>query len=155
MLHWRPPSDDRTDEVLTSFILRDPKSGKAYPTDGMALWLNALVFQRSDTNFVDPDLFMPERFLSRASPYFNHDVPDSIHDFPEGTFRVFERGPRSCIGQELALIEARVVLLMTMKRFAICAAYDEIGMVVDDGSRWKKPTGGKVLGDEAYQVCVI
>ena len=143
------------DEFLNSFVLRDPASGKAYPTDGMALWLNSLVFQRSATNFIEPDVFIPERFLSKSSPYFNLDVPESIHDFPEGTFRVFERGPRSCIGQELALVEARVVLLMTMRRFEIRAAYDEIEKVVDDGSRWKKPTGGKVLGDEAYQVCVI
>ena len=140
---------------MASFVLRDPKSGKVYPTDGVALWLNSLVFQRSATNFVDPDSFIPERFLSKSSPYFNADVPDSIHDFPEGTFRVFERGPRSCIGQELALIEARVVLLMTMRRFEIRAAYDEVEKVVDDGSRWKRTTGGKVLGDEAYQVYVV
>jgi len=152
VLPWEVSSGVRIDQLLFSFILRDPKSGKAYPTDNMALWLNALVFQRSATHFVDPDDFIPERFLSKSSPYFNANVPESIHDIPEGAFRVFERGPRSCIGQELALIEARVVLLMTMRRFEIRAAYDEVSKVVDDGSRWKKPTGGKVLGEEAYQV---
>jgi len=114
-----------------------------------------LIHHRSADNFVDPDAFIPERFLQKSSPYFNQDVPANIHDFPEGAFRPFERGPRHCIGQEMALIEARVVLLMSFRRFEFRSAYDELAKVVDDGSNWGKDLGGidmKVLGDEIYQV---
>lgn len=32
-------------------------------------------------------------------------------------YRPFERGPRSCIGQELVIVEMRVVLALTVRRF--------------------------------------
>lgn len=34
-----------------------------------------------------------------------------------GAWRPFERGPRNCIGQELATIEARVVMALVARRF--------------------------------------
>lgn len=117
--------------------------------------MNSLIHHRSADNFVDPDAFIPERFLSKSSPYFDPNVPANIHDFPDGAFRPFERGPRQCIGQEMALIEARVVLLMSFRRFEFRSALDELAKVVDDGSNWGRDRGGtglKVLGDEVYQM---
>ncbi|KAK5055348.1 hypothetical protein LTR84_013098 [Exophiala bonariae] len=48
----------------------------------------------------DAAVFRPERWLDE----------DYISKLPPGSWRPFERGPRNCIGQELALLEAKVVL---------------------------------------------
>lgn len=37
---------------------------------------------------------------------------------PPSAWRPFERGPRSCIGQELANLEVRVILACTVRRYA-------------------------------------
>ena len=56
-----------------------------------------------------------------------------------------EFGPRSCIGQTLALLELRIALVMTMREFAITPAYDD----------WDQshPRDGikEVNGNRAYQ----
>lgn len=48
----------------------------------------------------DALVFRPERWLDE----------DYMSKIPPGAWRPFERGPRNCIGQELALIEGKVVL---------------------------------------------
>jgi cytochrome P450 len=36
---------------------------------------------------------------------------------PVSAWRPFERGPRNCIGQELANMEARVIMACTLRRY--------------------------------------
>lgn len=48
----------------------------------------------------DAHVFKPSRWLDEE--YMSH--------LPAGAWRAFERGPRNCIGQELAIVEAKVVL---------------------------------------------
>lgn len=48
----------------------------------------------------DAAVFRPERWLDEAY----------MANLPPGSWRPFEHGPRNCIGQELALLEAKVVL---------------------------------------------
>jgi hypothetical protein len=55
----------------------------------------------------------------------------------------------------MALIEARVVLVMAFRKYEMTAAYEEREKVVDDGSTWGVEKGGadlKVLGETLYQV---
>jgi cytochrome P450 len=67
--------------------------------------------------FDSPTEFAPERHLSSVSSvtsgYIDHKA-----------FRPFERGPRACIGQGLAIDEIRVILLLTVREFDFecCAA---------------------------------
>lgn len=65
--------------------------------------------------------FVPERWLgdtdtSMASADADGSGLDA-NKIPISAWRPFERGPRNCIGQELANIEARVILACTMRRY--------------------------------------
>lgn len=93
--------------------------------------------------------FMPDRWLD------DHDInsaaldarDDSTQDsnkIPIGAWRPFERGPRNCIGQELANIEAKIILVCTMRRYDfIKVGYGEVelddkGMpTIDEKGRYK------------------
>ncbi|EDU41848.1 cytochrome P450 52A12 [Pyrenophora tritici-repentis Pt-1C-BFP] len=65
--------------------------------------------------------FIPERWFGNVdtgSAMANDDgvsVGDS--KLPSGAWRPFERGPRNCIGQELANIEARIILACVIRRY--------------------------------------
>jgi cytochrome P450 len=90
------------------------------------------------------NLFDPHRWLSSSSPsYSSSNTTTPSHttfspnqtytqSLPPGAFRPFERGPRNCIGQTLAVVEAVVVLC--------CVAR---GLV------FEKRDGGSGVGGEA------
>jgi cytochrome P450 len=67
--------------------------------------------------FDSPMEFAPERHLSSTSSATSSDIDHKA-------FRPFERGPRACIGQGLAIDEIRVILLLTVREFDFecCAA---------------------------------
>ncbi|KAK9234176.1 hypothetical protein V1525DRAFT_413900 [Lipomyces kononenkoae] len=48
--------------------------------------------------FPSPEKFMPERF-----------VPNVTVEVPRTAWRPFEKGPRNCVGQELALLESKII----------------------------------------------
>ena len=84
-----------------------------------------------------PDSFVPERWLASED--------DPLHPI-KGAWRPFEFGPRNCIGQELALLELKLVMVMTLRDFNITASYD----VEDHDQHGEKPR--TVNGERAYQV---
>ena len=102
------------------------------------------------------DSFIPERFMSYPDP----DLDPSIYNFNPHAWRPFEKGPRNCIGQELVLIELKVILALTLREFDFKPAYDECGgdVLANDGSLWAKEANFKdgpvqeCFGEEAYQV---
>lgn len=71
---------------------------------------------------------MPDRFLARAG------------SIPPGAWRAFEKGPRSCIGQGLALIEIKLALVVLCRRFDWELAYSKDSPTLP------------LMGDQAYQV---
>ncbi|KAI0894408.1 cytochrome P450 [Annulohypoxylon nitens] len=76
--------------------------------DGVMIYPIHSIIQRDPAIFGDTaDVFIPERWLDQ-------DATDKI---PAGAWRAFERGPRGCIGQELAMIEARVLVALTVRRY--------------------------------------
>lgn len=99
---------------------------------------------RHPKHFPNPHVFIPERFLSNGGS----------SDSSNPAYLPFSKGPRICIGQELALIEMKIILVMTLRRFDIRAAFEDLHMLKDDGSYWPNDESGiqEVYGDEAYQV---
>ncbi|OKL56065.1 hypothetical protein UA08_08623 [Talaromyces atroroseus] len=92
------------------FFLTDPTTGDRYPTNGMMVFGCSAVVHRKEAFWPEPHKFMPERWL----------VPEghALHP-PRSAFRAFEHGPRNCIGQELAQLELRAILAMTVRDFDI------------------------------------
>lgn len=78
------------------------------PLNGTVLYINHHIIQRS-TKTWGPDAheFRPQRWLDK----------DYMSRIPPGAFRPFERGPRDCIGQELAMLEAKIALALTVRKF--------------------------------------
>ena len=57
--------------------------------------------------FKDPETFTPERFLN-INPYEKN----------PGSYFPFGLGPRRCIGEEFALIEAKIIFSAVVKNFS-------------------------------------
>ncbi|KAK8004008.1 hypothetical protein PG989_003727 [Apiospora arundinis] len=98
-IRWAPPG--------SGFTVTTPDGG-TYNLDGCWIYLNHNLIHRDRSVYGDSvDDFEPERWLlsSRA------DAP------PVSSWRPFERGQRSCIGQELANIEIRVIVAMLAQRY--------------------------------------
>ncbi|KAH3912265.1 hypothetical protein HBI56_005760 [Parastagonospora nodorum] len=142
---WTPGSSVRMGRK--GFFLTDPKSGEKFDTDGLMIWMVSMATHR-DAKIWGPDVdeFKPERFLpqneGKVDPY---------------AWRPFEKGPRNCIGQELALIEMKVVLAMTLREFDFKTSYEELGALMGDGTLWAKDASFRsgpmeVFGERMHQV---
>jgi cytochrome P450 len=97
-------------------------NGENVCIDNVILYLCGHLIQRDRNVYGDTaDDFVPERWLgdSDTSEQTNEDAMDAKGEkkIPAAAWRPFERGPRSCIGQELANIEARVILAVIARRY--------------------------------------
>ncbi|KAK8097727.1 cytochrome P450 [Apiospora kogelbergensis] len=99
------------------FSLLAPDTGVRYPTDGFVLFACTKASHVNPNVWPEPLAFRPERFTTR-------DEADPLLP-PKNAFRPWELGPRNCIGQELASLEIRLVLALTVREFDIAPAYSE------------------------------
>ncbi|KAK5108862.1 hypothetical protein LTR62_007752 [Meristemomyces frigidus] len=132
------------------FFVHDPKTGEALPTDGFMCWAVNVGLHRSPRYWPDPHAFRPERHLHSTG-----DKKDDSANFTSNPAWVaFSKGIRNCIGQELAVIETKVILAMTVRTFDFYSAYDEVVELKGDGSGYFSETDGvqTQFGDEAYQI---
>lgn len=142
---WPAASSTRTG--WPGFMLRDPETGNALPTDGILVWVVHYAQHRSERIWGETaNVFDPSRFL-----------PENAASLPESGWRPFERGPRNCIGQDLALLEARIILALVVRRFEFQTAFDSLDELKNDGSFYAKDDGwrtGKqdLDGEEAYPI---
>ncbi|GAB1313761.1 hypothetical protein MFIFM68171_03971 [Madurella fahalii] len=108
----------------SGFIVQTPE-GQSFCLDGMVIYNCATIIQRDRRVFGETaNDFVPERWLGDKSGIMSagsQDEKDSQNDagrkFPAGAWRPFERGPRNCIGQDLATIEARVIVAAVARRY--------------------------------------
>lgn len=110
------------------FVLRHPDTGEHLPTEGMMIWPVDVGLGRSQRYWPDAAAFKPERYLDGS---WNKDawVP-------------FSKGVRNCIGQELAIIESKVILAMTLREFDFETAFAEVDKLKGDGTGYPCDTKG-------------
>jgi len=141
---WPPASSARQGQP--GFMIRDPETNETYPTEDCLVWIVSYAMHRSPKVWGETATkFEPTRFLRNK---------DKI---PDNGYRPFELGPRNCIGQELAMIESRVILALVVRRFDFSTAYDRLDELKNDGShyatdpKWRR--GRQDLdGEAAYQI---
>ncbi|KAL8998656.1 MAG: hypothetical protein Q9169_002316 [Polycauliona sp. 2 TL-2023] len=93
---------------------------------GLQIYPSLYLIQRNP-NIWGPDAhdFNPGRWLDEAY----------VANLPVGAYRPFERGPRNCIGQALAMLEGTLVLVAVARGFA----FEKVGLtgraMVDGGKK--------------------
>lgn len=92
----------------------DPRTGIRHTLEDAHIWPLSHMMHRNKRFFPEPMQFIPERFIPHRSPF-----PDAELFTPAGknAFQPFSVGPRNCIGQELAMIESKIVLALTAREF--------------------------------------
>lgn len=119
-----------------NFSVTDDAS-RSFPTAGFLVWDDPQTIHRDPTYWLRPDDFLPERWLVAAG--------DPLHPI-KGAWRPFSHGPRNCIGQELAMIEMKLIIVMTARRFDIHLAYGDLDRA--EGTQNVK----SVYGERGYQI---
>lgn len=95
--------------VTRNVDAEDELSGHRVPKNSWVILHLKAVHHRT---YEDPEEFKPERFV----PGGEYDqLPDDVRPY---AFLPFTVGPRNCLGQYFALLEARVVLGLLLRRFA-------------------------------------
>lgn len=115
----------------SDFFLTHPTTGQKYPTENLMVYGTSFVSHRDEKHWPRVNEYLPERWLAREG--------DELH-VRRNLFRPFELGPRNCVGQEMAMLEARATLALTLRDFVIESVYDE-------GAQ-------EFLGEKAYQIRV-
>jgi hypothetical protein len=138
-----PASTLRGVPANSPLTFTDPKTGDKYPLAGCEIWPASHAIHRDEKYFPRPLDFIPERFMPPTSPEFAEFLaslpPDSPNNPPavhKDSWRPFEKGPRNCIGQELAVLETKVILALTVREFEFQCRYPqvEIDGKMNDGS---------------------
>jgi cytochrome P450 len=116
---WPPGASVRMSH--NGFTIRTP-AGEDVCVDECVIYLNHHIIQRDRTVYGETaEDFVPERWVGDSDPSSASSDEDShskgASQIPIGAWRAFERGPRNCIGQELANLEARVILACVMRRY--------------------------------------
>ncbi|KAF3356761.1 Ribosome biogenesis protein ytm1 [Verticillium dahliae VDG1] len=130
-------------DATVALIEKDPKrtnrleytnAGRAYPVEGVMVVPCAHTSHMDASLWGDPKVFRPERFLGEEGA--------ATHRY---AWRAFERGPRACIAQDLAMDELRVMLLLTARWF------DFETVVEGTSERVMYMDLDKLVGDLAFQ----
>ncbi|KAF2112620.1 cytochrome P450 [Lophiotrema nucula] len=103
-----------------------PLSSGSVSIAGLQIYPSPYLIQRNPNVWgADAHLFNPDRWLDDAY----------LGRLPVGSYRPFERGPRNCIGRELAMLEGMVVLVSIARGFQ----FEKVGLTgraaVGDGKK--------------------
>ncbi|KZL79216.1 cytochrome p450 52a11 [Colletotrichum incanum] len=135
-----------------NFHLQLP-DGTSLCVDGMVLYNCATLIQRDPEVYGSTkDDFVPERWLGNTdtSMATNEDEKAGISkagesEIPAAAWRPFERGPRNCIGQELANIEARVILASVVGKYQ----FEKVGL----GEATFDEKGNPIINEKGQHKC--
>merc|ERR1712078_583646 len=93
--------------ALSAFRIR---TGGFDIPEGQDILLSIYNLHRNPDVWEDPDAFKPERFD------LDGPVPNEINT--DYKYVPFSGGPRKCVGDQFALMEAQVILAMMLRRFS-------------------------------------
>jgi hypothetical protein len=133
-------------------IIPDPHTGQPLPIANWIFWPLSLLIHRNKRFFPDPESFVPERFMPSQTPY-----PEAELFTPAGedAWRPFEKGPRSCIGEQLAMIESKIILALLIPEFDFVAEVNGVVLkeqrgrpTISDAKQETKDTGKRQSGVE-------
>ncbi|OLN87586.1 putative sterigmatocystin biosynthesis P450 monooxygenase stcS-like protein 5 [Colletotrichum chlorophyti] len=119
-------------EGAPDLFLTQPATGERFPTDGFMLFISSPAMHRWEALWPEPDKMIPERWLVKEG--------DPLYPL-KSAFRPFELGPRNCIGQELAMMEMRLILALTIREYAVSPQYAEDAPLFfgEKGYQWMTP----------------
>jgi cytochrome P450 len=95
---------------------------------GVALY----VLHTHEQNWVDPLSFRPDRWLNDADGATAASVD-------AGAYLPFGAGPRRCVGEKLAVMEAKITLAAVVKDFRLLPVHDSVGMVQETTLKMAAP----------------
>lgn len=104
-----PPAWSLARTVISEFELR----GYKIPA-GANVVMSQWIMHRNPRYFADPEKFDPDRWL-----------PDRMQRLPRFAYFPFGGGPRQCIGNSFAMMEATLLLATIAQRFRFRAVPDE------------------------------
>lgn len=99
--------------VTRECIADDTIGGQDIPA-GSKIFINCKATHMNEKLWPEPNKFDPTRFEAKFNPW---------------NFMAFINGPRNCLGKDLALLEARIVLSLLVQRFEFSTADDKCGQV--------------------------
>jgi hypothetical protein len=155
----------------TGLFVTAPDDGKSYCLDGMIIYLCPTLIQR-DRAVYGPTCndFMPERWIGDSDTSMKTNSGLTVGDgrektaaaagsggekIPASAWRPFERGPRACIGQELANIESKIILACVARRYEFIKVGTGAIKRDADGNRVMGENGKFVAETELYSVSVF
>jgi len=105
-------------------------TNREFPLHGFSGWLSAPLVATDERYWVEPLKFIPERWT----------VPegDPLHPSNRDAWAPFSLGPRNCLGMELALMELRLVSVLTARVFDI----------EEDWTEWDRIRGEKATPND-------
>lgn len=148
-LRLYPPADS-TRQGSKDIVLSDPSdpTGRKHPTEGMFIAVSAHAMHTDPTYWPRPIEFLPERWLPPNSSPEAQSEP--LLPSEREAWQPFSRGPRVCIGQELALTELKLVLALTAREFDVASVFEEV-----DQERKGKNEKTDIHGDSAWMRVAI
>ncbi|KAJ4428801.1 hypothetical protein ANN_25794 [Periplaneta americana] len=104
VLRLYPPAVFSDRKCIKTYTIQSDASCTIQP--GQGLWIPVYAFHHDPKYFPNPEKFDPERFSDENK--------DNLKPY---TYLPFGLGPRSCIGNRFALMEAKIALVHLLTRF--------------------------------------
>jgi len=91
--------------VMPRMVFKDTELGDLHIPKGLSIWIPVLAIHHSEELWgEDANQFNPARFASKT--------------FVPGRFIPFATGPRNCVGQSFAMMEAKIILSIFISQFS-------------------------------------
>jgi cytochrome P450 len=126
-LRLYPAAPSTSPRVATQDVVLN---GYAIPKGGLLL-TNIFNIHRHPKYWENPETFDPERWVNGE---------DLKHRF---AYMPFGAGPRKCIGNNLAMLEGQLLLVMVVQRYVLQVAQKEVGL---EQAVTLRPKGGLKMG---------